>query len=160
MANHGIVMVPSVIELLRDGNLTMVTMSIKFVNADQPDEFIEVQHYGYGIDPQDKGIGKAVSYAVKYALLKMFCLETGDDVEKDNIDHKSSAVTEDMILARKTLLFESIGKDKEAKGFFDQMAKTYKKTVEQIVMSYESVEKFVNDFNKWKENHSQLAKTA
>jgi hypothetical protein len=31
----------------------------------------------------DKGPGKAVSYAFKYALLKVFCLETGDDPDND-----------------------------------------------------------------------------
>ena len=38
---------------------------------------------GYGIDPADKGIGKAISYSFKYALLKTFCLETGDDPDQD-----------------------------------------------------------------------------
>ncbi len=158
MARNGIVMIPTVAELVRDGNMTIIKLDITFVNSDAPEEKILVTHYGYGIDSQDKGIGKAVSYAVKYALLKMFCLETGDDVEKDNTDHKSSAVTEDMILSRKKLLFDSIDKDTSAPGFFDQMAKTYKKTVNQIVMSYEDVNKFVADFHKWKENHQPLAK--
>ena len=160
MAENGIVMVPSVGELVRDGNMTIVRMDIEFVNSDAPEEKIKVSHYGYGIDPQDKGVGKAVSYAVKYALLKMFCLETGDDVEKDNTDHKSDAVTDGMIHARKKLLFDSIGKDTDAGGFFDQMAKTYKKTVNQIVMSYEDVNKFVSDFSKWKEINQSLVKAS
>jgi hypothetical protein len=55
-----------------------------------------VSFFGYGIDNQDKGPGKAMSYAVKYAMLKTFCLETGDDPEKDDIPHlpaKSAAKT-------------------------------------------------------------------
>jgi hypothetical protein len=39
--------------------------------------------FGYGIDDQDKGAGKAMSYAVKYALLKTLGLETGDDPDEN-----------------------------------------------------------------------------
>lgn len=91
MAKHGIVMIPTIAELVQDGNRTSVKMEISFVNADNGDDRINVVSYGYGIDPQDKGIGKAVSYAVKYALLKLFVLETGDDVERSNLDYKPEA---------------------------------------------------------------------
>ena len=97
---HRIVMVPSVAELVQDGNRTSVKMDIEFVNIDNPTDRFKIFSYGYGIDAQDKGVGKAVSYAVKYGLLKEFCLETADDVEKDNIDHKpskSQTVKKDMI---------------------------------------------------------------
>jgi hypothetical protein len=44
---------------------------------------MDVQTAGYGIDPQDKGPGKAISYSVKYALLKALGLESGDDPDND-----------------------------------------------------------------------------
>jgi hypothetical protein len=45
----------------------------------------------YGIDDSDKGPGKAISYAVKYALLKALGLETGDDPDEDQASvHKPS----------------------------------------------------------------------
>jgi hypothetical protein len=83
----GIFPVVTVKEHSQDGNRTEVTILVRFVNVDKSDEFIEVESFGYGIDPQDKGPGKAVSYAFKYALLKTFCLETGDDPERDDIPH-------------------------------------------------------------------------
>lgn len=92
MVKAGIVMVPDIISCTHDGNRTSVQMALKFVNADKPDDMVIINAFGQGIDQQDKGIGKAVSYAVKYGLLKMFCLETGDDVEKDNIDHVPAKV--------------------------------------------------------------------
>ena len=85
---QGIVMVPSVASWSVDGNRTSVDVKIKFVNKDDPADFISIMAFGFGIDPQDKGPGKAISYAVKYALLKVLCLETGDDPERDNIDHE------------------------------------------------------------------------
>jgi hypothetical protein len=89
MQRAGIMMIPDIAELIQDSNRTVVKMAISFVNIDKPEDRIVVNYTGYGIDSQDKGIGKAVSYAVKYALLKVFCLETGDDVEKDNVDYKA-----------------------------------------------------------------------
>lgn len=90
---HGIVTPVSVKSYKQDGNRTEVLINVRFVNVDEPPDFIEVDAFGYGIDPQDKGPGKAISYAFKYALLKTFCLETGDDPEKDNVNHKPSNVT-------------------------------------------------------------------
>ena len=54
-------------------------MTVRFVNIDEPQDFFDVQSFGYGVDGQDKGPGKAMSYAVKYALLKALGLETGED---------------------------------------------------------------------------------
>ncbi|MEC9345527.1 MAG: ERF family protein [Pseudomonadota bacterium] len=63
------------------GNRTEVLMDVRFVNIDKPDDFVDVPSCGYGIDPQDKGPGKAMSYAVKFALLKALGLETGEDAD-------------------------------------------------------------------------------
>ena len=84
----GIITVPRVVKWAQDGNRTEVNVEVDFVNIDKPEERITVPMFGFGIDQQDKGPGKAISYAVKYALLKAFSLETGDDPEKDIIDHK------------------------------------------------------------------------
>lgn len=87
MVKAGIYMQPDVIDMKQDGNRTEIMMTMAFINVDKPDDRIVLKIPGYGIDTQDKGIGKAISYATKYGYLKAFCLETGDDVEKDNIDH-------------------------------------------------------------------------
>ena len=55
----------------------------RFVNIDKPEEFIDITTYGYGIDSQDKATGKAMTYSDKYALLKAYKIETGDDPDKD-----------------------------------------------------------------------------
>jgi hypothetical protein len=60
---------------------------VRFANIDDPQDFIDVESCGHGIDTQDKGPGKAQSYAVKYALLKALGLETGDDADHDSIEH-------------------------------------------------------------------------
>lgn len=40
--------------------------------------------YGHGVDTQDKGAGKATTYALKYALLYTFLTPTGDIDDTDN----------------------------------------------------------------------------
>lgn len=89
MVEHGIVYYPSELRCEQVGNRTQASMSVRFVNIDDPSDFISVETAGYGIDDQDKGPGKAISYAVKYALLKAFGLESGDDpdLEQDAV-HK------------------------------------------------------------------------
>lgn len=86
---HGVMAVPNFFDISQDGNKTMCSVGFVFINIEKPEDRVTVDcaGFGQGIDPQDKGAGKAMSYAVKYALLKMFSLETGDDPEKDNIDH-------------------------------------------------------------------------
>lgn len=51
-------------------------------------ESIEIQGYGHGVDTQDKGAGKATTYALKYALLYTFLIPTTkiDDSDKDHSD--------------------------------------------------------------------------
>jgi len=83
----GIVYYPVRCDHTQSGNRAECSMTIRFVNIDTPADFFEVQTFGYGVDPQDKGPGKAMSYAVKYALLKALGLETGDDADHDSINH-------------------------------------------------------------------------
>lgn len=84
---QGIVYYPVKCEHTHNGNRAECSMTVRFVNIDEPDDFFDVPTFGYGVDPQDKGPGKAMSYAVKYALLKALGLETGDDADHDNMDH-------------------------------------------------------------------------
>jgi len=81
----GIVYYPVHIFSNQTGNRTECKMTVRFVNIDDPSDCIDVESFGYGLDDQDKGPGKAMSYAVKYALLKTLGLETGDDPDEDQV---------------------------------------------------------------------------
>ena len=54
---------------------------IEFVNCDMPGDVIVVPVEAHANDSGDKAPGKAVSYATKYAILKLFNIETGEDEE-------------------------------------------------------------------------------
>lgn len=79
----GIVYYPVRCEYTQNGNRTECSVTVRFVNIDEPTDFFDVPTLGFGVDPQDKGPGKAMSYAVKYALLKAMGLETGEDPDED-----------------------------------------------------------------------------
>ena len=56
----------------------------RFVNIEDPEDYIEITTYGDGIDTQDKAVGKAMTYADKYALLKAYKIITGDDPDQEH----------------------------------------------------------------------------
>ena len=59
--------------------MTRIATVYRFVNIEKPDEYIETTTFAEGIDSQDKGSGKAMTYADKYALMKAYKISTGDD---------------------------------------------------------------------------------
>jgi len=82
LVENGIVYYPVALTRQQNGNRTEIDLTVRFANIDEPGDFIDVVATGYGVDEQDKGPGKAISYAVKYCLLKALGLETGDDPDE------------------------------------------------------------------------------
>ncbi len=68
--------------------------SVEFINIDKPEERYEVHIFAVAEDQNDKGPGKAASYAMKYALLKTFNIETGESDESRQ-DQKPNPITQD-----------------------------------------------------------------
>lgn len=55
----------------------------RFVNIDDPTDYIDTVVYWDWIDTWDKWPWKAMTYADKYALMKMYKISTWDDPDKD-----------------------------------------------------------------------------
>lgn len=62
--------------------MTRIATVYRFVNIDNPTDFIDTITFAEGIDPQDKGSGKAMTYGDKYALMKAYKISTGDDPDQ------------------------------------------------------------------------------
>ena len=59
---------------------TELWIDFTWVNAEKPDETVKSSWYGQGIDiAGEKGVGKALTYAEKYYLLKTFNIATDTD---------------------------------------------------------------------------------
>lgn len=61
---------------------TRIKTTYRFVNVDDPLDYIETVTFAEGIDAQDKGSGKAMTYGDKYALMKAYKISTGDDPDQ------------------------------------------------------------------------------
>lgn len=57
----------------------------------------EICGYGHGVDAQDKGAGKATTYALKYALLYSFLIPTGDIDDADAVHSQDVPVKQDLM---------------------------------------------------------------
>ena len=66
----------------------------RFINIDNPSEYIDITTYGDGIDTQDKSVGKAMTYADKYALLKAYKMVTGEDPDQEASEDLKGATTQ------------------------------------------------------------------
>ena len=62
--------------------MTRIATVYRFVNVEKPEEYIETITFAEGIDAQDKGSGKAMTYGDKYALMKAYKISTGDDPDQ------------------------------------------------------------------------------
>jgi hypothetical protein len=91
MSSRGVVLVPSVRSVVREGTLTTVLMAFQFTDG-ETGETSTHDWAGTGDDKGDKGLYKAMTGALKYFLLKTFLLPTGDDPEADAETDKRAAV--------------------------------------------------------------------
>lgn len=73
---------------------TELEMTMTWVNAEKPDETIVSGWYGQGVDiAGEKGVGKALTYAEKYFMLKFFNIPTDkDDPDAFQAKHDSSDI--------------------------------------------------------------------
>lgn len=70
---------------------TEVDMIYCWVNADNPSEVIECPWYGQGVDiAGEKGVGKALTYAEKYFMIRQFNIPTDQD-DPDSFQHGPTA---------------------------------------------------------------------
>lgn len=74
-------------------HLTEIDIALEWINADKPEERLAWQMYGQGIDSGEKGVGKALTYAEKYGLLKFFHVGTDkDDPDSFQAKHDNDEV--------------------------------------------------------------------
>lgn len=55
--------------------------NIHYINMDNPEDRFTTLIESHAMDAGDKGPGKAVTYATKTSMLKVFCIESGDNEE-------------------------------------------------------------------------------
>ena len=92
---HGVYSYPVQREIVESGTMERDTKNGKsvqlylrvktvyrFICIDEPESFLDIVSYGDGVDTQDKAPGKAMTYSDKYALMKAYKIQTGDDPDQ------------------------------------------------------------------------------
>jgi hypothetical protein len=131
--------------------MTRIETVYRFVNVDDPEDYIETTTFAEGIDTQDKGSGKAMTYGDKYALMKAYKISTGDDPDQDpskeeNYQKKGDKPKEDKPKAqpkqktpRESLIAKLKEKGIDAKAYAEEKGlnkettdETYKKLLAEL----------------------------
>lgn len=83
--------IDQVVETNNSGYFTKLKIKYTWINCDNPEEHINCFWYAQGVDSSEKGIGKALTYAERYFLLKTFNIPTGQDDPElhDQANYKS-----------------------------------------------------------------------
>lgn len=165
LVKQGIVIIPimqesTVTELIRtDKSVNQradVHTRYRIQNIDDVNDFIEVESNGSGVDTQDKAVGKAMTYAYKYMLLRTFAIPTGEDPDKISsaeTDYKiQSEINAEKVIDKTKV--QALNKSIENAGITDEVVELilsqygYTSTSEIKVKDYNSI---VNDFKSKKE---------
>ena len=70
----------------KESQMTHGHYTYRLINAENPEEFIDLMSGGQGHDSADKGSGKASSYAYKYLLWRLFAIPSNDDPDQVSSD--------------------------------------------------------------------------
>lgn len=127
-----------------------IETTYRFVNIDNPSEYIETTVFGDGLDTGDKAPGKASTYADKYALMKAYKISTGDDPDKEASPEKGySRIDTDKITKEKAdVLYKvMISKGLTEETILETLQKNYgvKSVYELTGMQYGQI---LNKLNK------------
>ena len=71
---------------VKKNRVTDCSVTYRIFDIDNPSDYVDVVSSGTGVDTQDKGIGKAMTYARKYMLLNSFLIPTGNDTDDISSD--------------------------------------------------------------------------
>jgi hypothetical protein len=116
LAELGVVIIPRLDSITYEPNpagrtevarSAQVVMAYTFTDVDSGEE-ITTKVAGQGLDSGDKAPYKAMTGALKYALLQSFLLATGDDPEEERVNHTSSNGAERLINPEEVLKLRAL----------------------------------------------------
>jgi len=136
LIEQGVVSVPTLVKSLmnpkEEGAKQQrydATYRFDFINIDDPQDKLTIEIEAHAMDNADKAPGKALSYAKKYAMLKLFEIETGEDDESRYQD-QSIDVTPFIAAINKA---SSLDELKAAFSIAQEFARTDENALRQVI---------------------------
>ena len=107
---------------------------INFVNIDKPEDKVTVTINAHAADNGDKAPGKCITYATKSAILKILCLETGEnDESREEIREAQKTITPDQVTELSEYCLIKSGNSVAWTPVGQKLANAYQiKTLEQL----------------------------
>lgn len=135
------------------GSMQLTTAKMEYVFVDvATGEEIKGTFIGQGTDSGDKGIYKAVTGAIKYIMMSMFLIPSGDDPEKDENSTKPSKkssvsdlppAVQNALAVSKTLYVKLKEKDPQAASGIYKQFKGKLTTVEAVKQFNDAMRKAI-----------------
>jgi hypothetical protein len=107
----------------KDGQITHGTYTYRLINAENPEEWVDLMSCGQGHDTADKGSGKASSYAYKYLLWRTFAVPSNDDPDQISSDEISATASEETRRSAERIRAESKDFESAQNALFDTAKK-------------------------------------
>lgn len=124
LKKHKLILIPVAAEVEQKEKLTVISAKYKIIDIETGESEI-LATIGNGADSQDKGSGKAWTYAYKCLIQKTFCLFSGEDTDNEHSDditakqtkgeYKSASSGPKLVSDKQLALLYAKGKGKEDK---------------------------------------------
>lgn len=118
----------------------IVKMTLRIINLDNTSEYIDVESFGRGLDPGDKGFGKASTYARKYALLNAYKIATGEDPDDNKSKPQTPATIDEVKNAVVNYMMTDSNFTQNILSYFN-VGSSDDMTAEQFKMAYNNLKK-------------------
>jgi hypothetical protein len=96
---------------------------------------VSVTTIGEGMDSGDKSSNKAMSAALKYALVQMFCIPTADDKDSENDSHEVAPAKKDINFSVHPSNGKSwkVGSDNGLIAAYKQLSQDYQNEIGKVL---------------------------
>lgn len=135
-----------VVRIVKEGGgetinyVDIVKMTLRIINLDNTSEYIDVESFGRGLDPGDKGFGKASTYARKYALLNAYKIATGEDPDENKSKPQTPATIDEVKNAVVNYMMTDSNFTQNILSYFN-VGSSDDMTSEQFKMAYNNLKK-------------------
>lgn len=135
-----------VVRIVKEGGgetinyVDIVKMTLRIINLDNTSEYIDVESFGRGLDPGDKGFGKASTYARKYALLNAYKIATGEDPDENKSKPQTPATIDEVKNAVVNYMMTDSNFTQNILSYFN-VGSSDDMTDEQFKMAYNNLKK-------------------
>lgn len=135
---YGVFFAPTVLEATREerqsksgGNLIYTVLKVKYIFFADDGSTFESVVTGEAMDSGDKSSNKAMSAALKYVLLQVFCIPTEE--EKDTEYHSPEVLPKSLVAAAAPRSIQPRDGHLPDRGYFIDFGKWNKRSLEQVM---------------------------